>query len=230
MQNNGFIGAKGVPYQQNNRQQMRTLTLKRGNSFFGCAVTLSVVIDGLECAAIKAGQMVSIPITREAHEIFVRQGGAFRGQSERFPIPAGTGDLSGEIKPIPFKDNAWDIVLRAQGMDIGTFSREAEREVLAQFRQSSMQQLLNHPNNRRRDLRFYLDATGMTVCFEAAQTKGFGQWASGRESFHFPYLQMGLSAPESVPPGFYEQLTQRCVQALLAEGVWRINQFGALYC
>lgn len=222
------FGAKTRQTPPMQQERKRLLTLTRGNHFIGCAIALGIVIDGLECAEIASGQQVRLSISTNAHEIFVRQRGPFNSPIKKFSIPAGTDDLLCEIKPIPFK-GGWDLILRKNGMDAAAFSRQAEKVLEDLFNNGEMQRYLLNPNNRRRDLTVAFEPSGLIIRFEAAKSQGFGQWSTGQERICLPYMQFGLAAPENASADFYRQLTQRAVQNVLRQGVWKVNQYGALY-
>ncbi len=87
----------------------RKLFLQRKKQFYGCGVTLSILIDGVEQARLSNGGEATVNISSESHSLNIHQnnlGGKFKSQT--FVINAGSGDVHGYITPPLFADK-WTI-------------------------------------------------------------------------------------------------------------------------
>ena len=144
-------------------------------------------------------------------------------------ITAGTGDLSGEVRPKQggFKGD-WDIDIRGGNVNVDAFIQRAENFAIGAFRSLRMMELLNHPNNRRRDLSLQFSEKGMEVRFAVAETKGLKQWATGEDGIDFSYAEMGLTVPNNPPSDMYGTICDRVERRLESEG-WKRNRYGAWY-
>ena len=87
----------------------RKLVLQRKKQFYGCGVTLSILIDGVEKAKLSSGDEATVLISTESHTLNIQQnnlGGKFK--SKTFVINAGSGVVYGYITPPLFADK-WTI-------------------------------------------------------------------------------------------------------------------------
>ena len=211
--------------------QKRYLTLTRALQFMGCAVTLSVIIDGKESVQIGANQTAKIPISTSSHEIYLQYRVAFSTRtSARYSISAGSDNIDGEIK-LNTGNNNWQITFSGGGVDVDTFTKKVIDFTVRKFQSPSTKELLEHSNNRRKDLSIYFNDKGLTIAFAALETKGLAQWATGEQQYKISYDQMGLTPPTNTAYNFYGQLKDLAMKAILDDPKteWKKNQYGAFY-
>ena len=209
---------------------MRRLTLKRGSKFIGSAANLTVVIDGVERGTIANGGEITIPISTGEHEIFMRFHSPIGVMNyHKHTITAGHSDLSGEVRPKQggFKGD-WEIDIRGGNVNVESFVQRVEHFAVDAFRSPRIMNLLNHPNNRRRDLSLQFGEKGMEVRYDVAETRGLKQWATGEDGITIPYAEMGLTVPINPPIRMFGEIRDR-VERRLAEEGWKRNRYGAWY-
>ena len=76
---------------------MRTITITRAKAFTGCAVAMSIYVDGKEQTKVKNGQTIQFTVTGAKHEM-VAFFGSTGESSEIFTIPEGETDKNYTIK------------------------------------------------------------------------------------------------------------------------------------
>lgn len=103
------VAAEAAPAAAPKKNAQRKLHLQRKKQFYGCGVTLSILIDGKEAAKLSNGGEATVNISTESHSLNIHQnnlGGKFK--SKTFVINAGEGDVHGYITPPLFGDK-WTI-------------------------------------------------------------------------------------------------------------------------
>lgn len=183
------------------QEPTRTVTVTRGihqykeldgiglKNMFKDSTPVPVLLDGVSQGTLSKNQSVVIfSIDSGAHTL------SFNPISAKTLLPAGQDNYSAI-----FFNETFHV-----GIEGDPFEQELVSFILNMVRGKGFRDRIFHPNNRHNAVGISLRPDHILIYYDVKTTKGFSQWASGREEEKISYFSAGLNPPPaSRQPGGY---------------------------
>ncbi|MBR6790748.1 MAG: hypothetical protein IKM31_07780, partial [Oscillospiraceae bacterium] len=189
---------------------VRTVTVTRGihsykgldgislKNMFKDSTPVPVLLDGVLQGTLSKNQaVVTFSVDSGAHTL------SFNPISAKTPLPAGQDNYSAI-----FFNETFHV-----GIEGDPFEKELAVFILNMVRGKGFRDRVFHPNNRHNAVGISLRPDHILIYYDVKTTKGFSQWASGREEEKISYISAGLTPPpKSRQPGGYWSHMEMLIQ------------------